>query len=37
MQAPTPQRQLPEALDSAVTATVDFGIRVLYTPLAVGS
>jgi hypothetical protein len=32
MQAPTPQQQLLEALDSALTATVDFGVRVLKAP-----
>jgi hypothetical protein len=32
MQTPTPQQQLLAALDSALTATVDFGIRVLKAP-----
>lgn len=32
MRAPTPQQQLLVALDSALAATVDFGIRVLKAP-----
>jgi hypothetical protein len=32
MQAPTPQQQLLATLDSALAATVDFGIRVLKAP-----
>ena len=32
MQSPTPEQQLLAALDSALAATVDFGIRVLKAP-----
>ena len=32
MQTPTPEQQLLAALDSALAATVDFGIRVLKAP-----